>query len=419
MTVTLPASKATATAGDVTEVTVDVRQGSIYLVLERQLAKSGVTKWTGTLLDLPVSVVLDFLAHAYNADGDEIFEGKTSHILSMGGETVEIAVEPLGAETGGTGVKVKFNPVVVSIYGERDGSEVIWNATVEDDRPVSELSFDWSFKGSSAYFVDPKANPARMTGYTPSASGELELTVTDADGGSTTFTYDIPPDLFTDGVVNYLPVSGGSGVALLVNTSYVDYGTSNSSEASNLEATLESQGHSVATFTGITAADISAAIDGKAVLAIPEQENGDLNSVLDSAARTAIADFVSAGGRLIIFFDLSTYYLQLLNATFGYSISDTSSSGPYSYASTAASGTPFVSGAPASLPDHSATDPVQTATLLTGSSAIYTTTDGDSVLTFISRGSGSIVIVGWDWYDAQPTGSKDDGWLTVLDLAIP
>ena len=101
-------------------------------------------------------------------------------------------------------------------------------------------------------------------------------------------------------------------VALFANTSYVDYLPGDSgSEASNLEATLNVMGRSVTTFTGITAADFQAAVNGKDILAIPELENGDLDADLDAAARTAIADFVSAGGTLIIHADFAILVINI------------------------------------------------------------------------------------------------------------
>jgi hypothetical protein len=32
----------------------------------------------------------------------------------------------------------------------------------------------------------------------------------------------------------------------------------------------------------------------------------------------------------------------------------------------------------------------------------------------IPEGSGRIGVLGWDWYDAQPVGSADNGWVSVL-----
>jgi len=210
-------------------------------------------------------------------------------------------------------------------------------------------------------------------------------------------------------------------VALFANTSYVDYSIGDSgSEASNLEATLNVMGRSVTTFTGITASDFQTAVNGKDLLAIPELENGDLDADLDAAARTDIADFVSAGGTLIIHADFAIFpnYINLLNSTFGFSLEDINTAGPYDLNTADAFGTIFADG-PSTLPQNNLTGSVLTSTLPAGAKVIYDDqTTGDSALTLIPYGDGSIVIFGWDWNDAAPTGSSDGGWLDVLYRAM-
>jgi hypothetical protein len=179
-------------------------------------------------------------------------------------------------------------------------------------------------------------------------------------------------------------------------------------------------GWSVTTFTGITAADFRAAVKGKDILAIPELESGDLDADLDAAALTAIADFVSAGGTLIIHADFAILanYINLLNSTFGFLLDDFNTAGPYDLNTADATGTIFADG-PSTLPQNNLTGSVLTSTLPAGAKVIYDDqTTGDSALTLIPYGDGSIVIFGWDWNDAVPTGSTDGGWLEVLYRAM-
>ena len=216
-----------------------------------------------------------------------------------------------------------------------------------------------------------------------------------------------------------LVVSTGfaADVALFNNTSYVDWSPGASgSEASNLFDTLESQGHTVSTFAGITAADFAAATAGQNVLAIPELENGDLNAALDAAARTAIASYVQGGGVLFVFGSSDTYAYNLLNATFGYSIASGSESSPYPLNNSDAVGTPF-EGGPVTLPYNDDTTAIVSSSLPGGSLVIYEANTGpaDSIVTLIPEGNGWIVFFGYDWYDAAPTGNYDGGWLEVLD----
>ena len=104
------------------------------------------------------------------------------------------------------------------------------------------------------------------------------------------------------GLALVVSTSFAADVALFNNDTYVDWLPGDSgSEASNLYDTLQSQGHTVTTFTGITAADWTTATAGQGVLAIPELENGDLDAALDAAARTAIAEYGQGCGVLWVF----------------------------------------------------------------------------------------------------------------------
>jgi alpha-tubulin suppressor-like RCC1 family protein len=103
-------------------------------------------------------------------------------------------------------LKVVFNPVINAIAAHRpvDTSDVLWKATVVDDAPTTELSYQWSFTANGTFDPSPSfsdegaTNPARMLNYTPLLQGELKLTVTDAQGGKTTLTYALTPDQFPD-----------------------------------------------------------------------------------------------------------------------------------------------------------------------------------------------------------------------------
>ena len=214
------------------------------------------------------------------------------------------------------------------------------------------------------------------------------------------------------------PAGFAADVALFNNDSYVDWlpTDGSSSEASNLYDTLLSQGHTVTTFDGITAADWATATAGKGVLAIPELEHGDLNASLDAAARAAIANYVQGGGVLWVFGSSDTEALDLLNAVFGYSLSSGDDDDPYPLNNSDAVGTPF-EGGPVTLPYNNDTTGIASSSLPPGSRVVYEESLGpaNSIVSLIPEGSGWIVFFGWDWYDAAPTGALDGGWLEVLN----
>jgi hypothetical protein len=224
--------------------------------------------------------------------------------------------------------------------------------------------------------------------------------------------------LFVTAIIAAALPAHAVSVALFNNGAYVDYNPGAIwAEASNLEATLQSQGSSVMTFTGITAAAFTAAVVGKQVLAIPELENGNLDPDLDAAARAAIANFVNGGGRLLVFVPCSGDPLEVLNSTFGFTLTTSCSAPtPITLNGPGAAGTRFAGGPP-NLPWNNATDSVNAGSLPSGARIIYMDSNGDSTVTLIPVGAGEVIIMGWDWFDASPTGSQDGGWLEVLRRA--
>jgi hypothetical protein len=216
-------------------------------------------------------------------------------------------------------------------------------------------------------------------------------------------------------------------VAIFANDNYVDYSVdriTNSSpegsEAYNMEQALKAQGYTVRTFTGITAADFTAATANCGTLIIPEQESGSLAPDIGAPEHTAISDFVMAGGNLVVgYADSDT--TDLVNDIFGWSTTSIGVSTPINLVDNDAAGTPFAGGTTAggsTLTDPSATDAFTAADLPAGSRIIYADNNGEAVVSLTQVGAGSVTLLGWDYYDAAPTGSVDDGWLEVLEQAV-
>jgi hypothetical protein len=211
-------------------------------------------------------------------------------------------------------------------------------------------------------------------------------------------------------------------VVVFSDGTYVDLATNTSGEAYNIRKTLEAQGNTVTTFTGTDQASWDTALAGQDVLVLPELQNGDLNAALSSGARAAIVAHVQNGGGLIATMDSGTAgqrMVNLLNTTFGYSLAFASFSGTTASLNTsAAAGTPY-EGGPATLPRNSAVGAVNSTTLPSTAKNIYTSDSGTRAwVTFFSEGAGQIALLGWDWFNAQPTGTADGGWLDVLDRSI-
>jgi Ca2+-binding RTX toxin-like protein len=212
-------------------------------------------------------------------------------------------------------------------------------------------------------------------------------------------------------------------VALMDNPTYTDTSVAGG-ESDNVQASLAAQGHSVTTFTDISAAGFTAALAGKDVLLIPEQETMDLAPDLSEAARNVIRDFVSRGGRFVINGDHSfggadnDGAAQLLNSLFGFSTTEASAlAGPY--AKTAAAGGTQFSAGPATLPLNNGTNGLSKTSLPAGARSLYEDAT-QSVVTLFTHGSGSVIFLGWDWFNSNPpnAGGQDGGWQIVLDLAV-
>ena len=208
-------------------------------------------------------------------------------------------------------------------------------------------------------------------------------------------------------------------VTILFNGTFVDNSESSGGEATNVRDSFQSLGYSVSTFTDITAAGLTNALTGKTVLAIPELERRSLILSLSVQAQTVIRDFVNNGGTLVSFGHYS-YNTAVLNSIFGYSLSVSScisSISPVYNKTTNATGTAFETG-PVSLPGYSATCAVRTSSLPVGAVSLYEDFSLNTALFTKQEGSGVVVNIGWDWFNASPTGSYDGGWLDILNLAM-
>lgn len=207
-----------------------------------------------------------------------------------------------------------------------------------------------------------------------------------------------------------------TGAAVFTNSSYVDFDPMKapSAAASNLVATLAYQPVPVTEFTGTVAGDVKMATAGRKVLAFPWQAIY-LDPDVDQATRDQVKAFTAAGGTTM-FFWLDTGSLALVNDTFGWSLAEGTtftSLDVISLDAAAAAGTPFAGG-PATLEAVDTTNSVTVASLPAGARVVYGDGAGDAAVTVIPVGSGRVVLYGWDWTDAFPTGGQDGGWLEAL-----
>lgn len=209
-------------------------------------------------------------------------------------------------------------------------------------------------------------------------------------------------------------VAYGARVAVFDDPAFVDTGGTSSAEADNVQASLAAQGHTVDTFTGISAAAFSAGLAGNRLLVVPELETGNLGAALSQQAVHTIRSYVATGGGLIVFDLAGGNTTAFLNTVFGYSLA--SGSAGTSTRTAEVAGTSFAGG-PASLPANNATESLAAASLPGGAATMYADGANATVVAF-NYGDGEIVFLAWDWFDAQPVGTQDGGWLNVLTRAV-
>lgn len=252
-------------------------------------------------------------------------------------------------------------------------------------------------------------------------TGSETSAVTDGDGFY--FFPDLPAgehvlgEVAQSGWVQTYPIIGaGSTAVVFDNPSFVDTGNTVSAESDALQASLVGIGASVRTFAGLTAADWSAALVGATALVIPELEVNDLAPALTPEVRAVIRNYVDAGGGLIV---MGSHYTpghaaNFLNAVFGTTVTEQNAFSSYNRTA-AAAGTEFADEA-ASLPPNEGTSTLAVSSLPAGARVIYgSATQAAVVLT--ASGNGSIAYLGWDWSNAAPLGTQNNGWLGVLESA--
>lgn len=203
-------------------------------------------------------------------------------------------------------------------------------------------------------------------------------------------------------------------VLLFAAQSVVNFVPGNANaEGSNLVRTFESLGRRVGLLYDLDPASFALRIQGRSILAIPDQALATFDTALTGApgSRGVVVEFVQGGGIFMVF--RPDTGLDCINNTFFFSLASGGLSLPIALEPGFA-GTIF-DGAPATLPNNNAVSTVDDATLPAGSIVVYADANGDAAVVLIPFGQGWIALFGWDWFDAAPVGSQDGGWLDVLD----
>lgn len=197
-----------------------------------------------------------------------------------------------------------------------------------------------------------------------------------------------------------------------------DAGCSN--ESRNLRTIIGgTAGYSVdSSITDLADASLASKLNSNSFFFVPDIEDPTLGTVLPDSAKPIIRDWVSAGGVLVQTGTAGSKDVDFLNAIFSLGLSNNSSSGPWARSSNV-TGTPFGEpGSPTSLSYFSATDAVDGSSAPAGNNftPMWGTSSNATVST-MTYGSGTIIFMSYDFYNAGPgcsvTGS---GW---VDFVLP
>lgn len=97
-----------------------------------------------------------------------------------------------------------FGPVLTKVNVSRPYKEdkLDWTISVTDDKPESQLTYKWSFEGTSpgVTFQNPNVKNAVLLNYNQNVSGVVKLIITDSDEIATEINYTIRPLLYADDV---------------------------------------------------------------------------------------------------------------------------------------------------------------------------------------------------------------------------
>ncbi|HKY64357.1 MAG TPA: DUF11 domain-containing protein [bacterium] len=216
-------------------------------------------------------------------------------------------------------------------------------------------------------------------------------------------------------------VAGATNVAILYDPAFVPTGGASGDEGSNLLASAESFGHTLLQILEITPEAFSAGLAGQQVLLIPDTEVADISAALSDEALQVIADFVEAGGRLVVTnADNSGEDLLWLNAAFGFSMTGASLNNETSEKQAIAAETIFAN-APATVLYGDATAGIDPASRPAEAQIIFLEPTLDlATVVLIPVGEGEIIYLGYDWFESDPpnAGEQDGGWQAVLGQSL-
>lgn len=350
--------------------------------------------------------------------------GVVSSAISVAGQNppsygLNVAISIDGTASAAYIVKAVCNTKVTGTTiadGSCDGDPVRMVKVGFVDYPATapDLAFLLSVAGSAMTTVELKgslfadANGGFQVSFPATDAKAKLLFLANADSSAFLFakiTNSIPP----------LP-SPRTGILVLNNATAFDNSKTINGEVFTLSEGIKDLA-GFATSSATSGSAFSDAIKTQRAVIIPEAELASFDTLLDVSARASLKDYVINGGKLVVILDGGTFNTRLLNNVFSWSLSQAPSTSSGSFPAVKAA--PFMSsGAPLALPGLNAVYPIVTSSLPAGALSLYASST-NTVAFHVPMGTGSILVLSYDWFDAKPFGSQaSDGWLALLRAAI-
>ncbi len=224
-----------------------------------------------------------------------------------------------------------------------------------------------------------------------------------------------------------IQVSVAQNVGVFYNSNYTQIDEGNLfAEGSNLKRALETLPFGVNVFNNFKIGTISSVLGASDMIVIPELERGNIFNDMSSESRDFVRQYVANGGGLVICGvvapneDNTANAMKFLNGMFDFSLASDHFllTGTSEMNSENTVNTHFEN-LDIKINNNNSTSFI-TSALPDGATALYSNMDdhSETTIALLPYGKGKIIYLGWGWWNAQPVGAQDGGWMDILEASI-
>ena len=343
--------------------------------------------------------------------------GSFSYLSDMAAITVSVPLNRWyfhyegSAQFGGSLETLGFAPAVFSFTCSNQPPTIVKQPAHRTAIIGGNASFDVNVGGCSPFTYAWRKDGAPIPNATNAVLNLLNVQSNHVGNYSVIVSNLYGSVLSSNALLSVVPAA--QAIVVFDDPAFVDTVGGNASESDNIQASLTNSGFVVVT-CGLS--NLTSTLPATGTLLVPEQEVASLSPSLTATHRTGVSNLVFNGGMLVVHGAVSARAASLVNTLFGFSISETAIGATNFLNFDHAAGTAFADDSLV-LPPNDACSMWLSGTLPPGSRLIYTN-GTQCLVALIPVGSGKVIFLGWDWYNAFPQGTLNGGWLTVLQSAM-